>query len=327
MQNREYCIKDGDYFESGVCPTDGGDSGQISWDVVRKLAESGQIEMIDSKIQIQNIRSLERIEERALFRKPLLKLHDHRNIWLMGKPGIGKSAFIWRMFREEDMFDKQLNKYWDNYKGEPLAFVQDVDSTHGTWLLHLLKIWSDRYPFSNPRKFGSVRLRPAHIIVTSNQSIHDVFRMHDPVHVEAMSRRFVHVDLRECGRGLGAVAPGINPVDLCRCPVHHPELYPDEAIRRVYHATKHWPLEFDADDYVNCDYPADHHIWAHYERVPLADILEEEPSRRLARSTDPSQASQPEAVPPVGDVQPEVEEEVDPLAVLLRVVEEDDDVL
>jgi len=289
-QNRAYCSKaDPDFFESGDCPSDGRGGSDEYHQNAFALARAGRIDEIDPKLQIRSIRSLERIEERAMFARKLQALHDHRNIWLVGPPRKGKTSMFWRIFRPEDGYEKYLSSQWDNYKGEPVVHIHDIDESHGKWILQLLKTWTDLYPFNNSRKHGAVYIRPAHILVDSNCTIDEVFSMHPRVHIDAMKARFIVINLYDCDRVRGATVPGFVQPD-CRCVEHRPELYPDEVIRRVLNATRDWPLEFAGDGKVNVEYDEDHLIWAHHAPTNVKDIVGWSPVKRPRRADVPPAA-------------------------------------
>lgn len=146
------------------------------------------------------------------------------------------------------------------------------------------------YPFAGERKFGAVRIRPAHIIVTSNKTIDECFASFDDVHRRAIRRRFKEVNLFLCSSRDGR---------FCRCFHHHPELYPLETCRRFVQETQGWFEEAVEDGKFNVDYPESHPIWRPAAAVSVSELTGVEITKRPrvvmppANPEDVSQASLP----------------------------------
>lgn len=109
-----------------MCP--GTDDGE-RWDDAIELSRDGRIDDVAPQMQIQYVRSLERIEERWMFSARLHTLAECRNIWMCGPADCGKSSFVHKFFSEDDVYKKIQNKHWCNYKQQPVVFIEDVDET------------------------------------------------------------------------------------------------------------------------------------------------------------------------------------------------------
>lgn len=94
---------------------------------------------------------------------------DVRGIWIMGKPGVGKS-YVARNGWASKPYEKAQNKWWDGYNGQEVVIIEDMD-THGDKLSHHLKLWADRYAISGEVKGGTIPLHYRKLVVTSNYSI------------------------------------------------------------------------------------------------------------------------------------------------------------
>jgi len=86
----------------------------------------------------------------------------------------------------KDPFLKTNTKWWDGYAHQEDVLIEELgpDQIAG----HHLKLWADHYPFAAETKGGSVKLRPARIIITSNYTLREVYPK--PQDYEPLERRF-----------------------------------------------------------------------------------------------------------------------------------------
>lgn len=185
-QNREYCSKQGDFFEFGEMPISQKRKGELErerWSKARRLAEEGDFENIDDQIYVTHYRTLKLIAKDHM--PDVDDAEDVTGEWYWGPPGTGKS----RTAREKypGSYLKMCNKWWDGYQDEKTVIIDDFDKNHRV-LGHHLKIWSDRYCFLCETKGGARKIRPEKIVVTSNYRIEDIFE--DAALVGALKRRF-----------------------------------------------------------------------------------------------------------------------------------------
>ena len=106
------------------------------------------------------------------------------NIWIYGKPGIGKTYYATTHFRP--FYWKNLTKWWDGYNGEINVLIDDLD-TKSKEIAHYLKIWADNYGFIGEVKMGTIPINFERLIVTSNFLPDELF---DSVIASAITRRF-----------------------------------------------------------------------------------------------------------------------------------------
>lgn len=191
--NIEYCKKDGIFQERGIPkggPKKGGEVEQERWARNINLAESGNLEELKRIDPDAYTRSYKTYKQMAVdHMKPIPEI-ELDNYWICGAPGIGKSRKA-REMTNGVFYPKQLNKWWDGYQGEEWVIIDDYELD--CKLDHHLKIWSDRYDFIAETKGGSLRIRPKHIVVTSNYSINDCFLERSAN--EAIKRRFKLIDM------------------------------------------------------------------------------------------------------------------------------------
>lgn len=162
-----------------------------------KMAEMGDFESIKDKHPGDYLRMGKRLNEIHTDQIAKRKREDimpggHKmHIWMTGETGSGKSRAVWDNCGD-DLYLKDKNKWWDNYKGQNYVLIDDFEPDWSGKAK--LKTWADRYPFTVEFKGGSTTIRPKMLIVTSNYKIDDSeFR---PADVGPLKRRF-----QQCNAG------------------------------------------------------------------------------------------------------------------------------
>lgn len=129
-----------------------------------------------------------------------------RHSWYHGEPGTGKS-FKARS-ENPNAYIKSTTRWWDGYQGEEVVIIEDF-SPFEISLTRDLKIWADIYDFPAEVKGSTLgRIRPKHIIVTSNYSIAEIWSG-DSKDREPLERRFTQVRF-------GRFLPGMRPPVVAR---------------------------------------------------------------------------------------------------------------
>lgn len=135
-------------------------------------------------------------------------------LWIHGPTGTGKSSLARKFYSPHYL--KNINKWWDGYRGEPYVIIDDWDPNHSMLSYHL-KIWTDHYPFTAEIKGGARLVRPLWIIVTSQYSIDDCF---DCETATALNRRFIKFHLRYTISQIISHRLRTHNQPICNCSVH-----------------------------------------------------------------------------------------------------------
>lgn len=166
-------------------------NSKTDWARQLQLARQGDIQSIDPDVQIRYYSTLKKIA--ADYAPPPSPLQAPCGFWIWGPPGYGKSHLVREWY--PGLYSKNVNKWWDSYKGQKQVLLDDVSLTHKDWIGFFFKIWADKYPFQAEVKGGTIEIRPEVLVVTSNYSIEEMFA-HDNALYEAINRRFfkIHID-------------------------------------------------------------------------------------------------------------------------------------
>lgn len=187
--NIAYCSKtedggSGEPIEHGTRPKTKKEQGEDSkrkWADVIRSAKEGTAEDEYPQEFVQYNSTLTR-----MYQPTLTAMDTYTGLWFYGPPGSGKS----RKARHDYpfLYDKLLNKWWDNYEGEETVLIDDIDTSH-TYMGLFLKRYADHYPFRAEYKGGSKTIRPARIVVTSNYTIEEIFGYETQM-TKAIQRRY-----------------------------------------------------------------------------------------------------------------------------------------
>lgn len=192
-QAATYCKKDGDYFEKGDTPSQG---NRTDLKAVCDLIKSGEsLQTIASEHPDTWVKFGRGLRDLKLILEDPYEHDGVRGIWIYGPPKTGKSHHA-RLFAEAQggYFNKAQNKWWDGYNGEPCAILDDMDNDA---LHHYIKIWGDKWACTGETKGGTINLKHKWFIITSNESIEELFNQKPQVMRDAIRRRFKQIHLTE----------------------------------------------------------------------------------------------------------------------------------
>lgn len=160
-QNRDYCSKDGNFFEFGEIPKGQGKRSDLDLIKSRVLAGDRLSNVIvDDCKNLQQIRFAEKLSEY----KPRVCRDKPEVRWYWGPTGTGKTRSAIEEFPNAWISGKNL-RWWQGYDDHTEVIVDDFRPDFCTFheLLRIL----DRYPYTVEVKGGSRPLLAKVIIITS----------------------------------------------------------------------------------------------------------------------------------------------------------------
>lgn len=184
-----YCKKDGDFVEYGIAPREVAVRSKRRWDDAFEAATKGNYEDIPKDMLVRYYHAFKRIRQDNPT-KPI-DLDAHKNYWIVGETGVGKSYYARKRF--PDFFDKAPNKWFIGYKGEDTLLIDDLEPNTAKFLSWYIKRWADKYSFPMETKGGGHQIRPKHIVITSQYRIEEMNL--DEKQIEAIQRRFTVIEL------------------------------------------------------------------------------------------------------------------------------------
>lgn len=198
-QAAEYCKKGGDWVEFGELGSarnDGQTRGEDRWpDLYRQVTRPEvPLNEVGERFPGHYIRHYESI--RKIRNDQVGHFVGLRSCWFIyGKPGVGKTRFIFDNFPQEEIYVKDpTNKWWQGYKGELIVVIDELDiACWNQGFSHYLKRYGDRYPLQGEVKGGSVNLPFRVLVITSNYDLH-TFTGSDEVLRRALLRRYREIN-------------------------------------------------------------------------------------------------------------------------------------
>ena len=116
----------------------------------------------------------------------------HRMLWLYGTTRTGKTGFADQLAERSGyrVFVKEASIWWNGYTDEEVVIFPEFSPTY-SWMSDLIKLWTDRTPFSASFKHGDARIiRPKWLIITSNYTIQECFSRLPQNDLQAVQARF-----------------------------------------------------------------------------------------------------------------------------------------
>jgi hypothetical protein len=209
--NFQYCEKGGDVrFVKGYIDRTPAEQRKMDWEEMTQDAKVMNPEEFEAKwprIWFLHRNHVEKIMIEAANKKAMPwdgDLH-HKNVWIWGEPGIGKSRWAMQQAPLYETLKKNCNKWWCGYEitRTTAVIIEDWPARpYGDCLVQHLKIWGDRSPFIGETKGSAILVEPRRffIIITSNYKMEDWFS--NPQDVAALKRRLIVIEMTEANKVL-----------------------------------------------------------------------------------------------------------------------------
>jgi hypothetical protein len=199
--NKRYCAKGGNVLVEKGGELTGTRTeekwGQVLAEAKRADPEQFQIRYPDIWLKMRGAIERVMLEAQADAAETWGGELQAKNVWIWGRPGIGKSMWASKQRRPRLTYKKNVNKWWDGFIPlvHTIVICEDWDPGHKCLCGHL-KNWADRYPFIGEVKCSSLLMIPGkwNLVVTSNYSIEQCFDAPDD---EAIRRRFMEIEMTD----------------------------------------------------------------------------------------------------------------------------------
>lgn len=167
-QNRAYCIKEGNYIETGLISKQG---KRTDLEKIKDLIKEGKgmRDIIDIAPNFQAVRMAE------VYLKYAEQKRDWKTetTWIWGKSGTGKTRLaIETLGKDAYVKNNNTGKWWDGYDADENVIIDEVDYETN---YSLLKELSDRYPCRVETKGGSRQFLAKKLIITSLYNPADLY--------------------------------------------------------------------------------------------------------------------------------------------------------
>jgi len=185
--SREYCKKDGEFTEFGTPPAQGTRNDLVAcMEYCKEYPHTPRIELFEMfSSQFARYSSFLERYRILCYTPETLNWTDPPNVFIYGKPGVGKSKRFQSM---TSLYRKDTNKWWCGYDQHSNVLIEDVDPTTMYRMGRFIKVWADRYPFTAQTKGSAMVIRPQRVFITSNYHPEMLFSATD---LPAIQRRFV----------------------------------------------------------------------------------------------------------------------------------------
>eukprot|EP00758_Cryptobia_borreli_P018164 Tbor_TRINITY_DN6533_c0_g1::TRINITY_DN6533_c0_g1_i1::g.7463::m.7463 len=217
----KYCKKNGKFHEFGVLSSHA-TAWACKWKKFREQAQTGDFANMEHGMYIRHYQTAWKIFSEV----PDIdtsELEKPAGVWIWGVPCTGKTTTAVRAFPSS--YFKDVNKWWDGYKGENNVIIDEFPQTCPGDLKRLVKVWGDRLPFTAEMKGLSHVIRPKLVIITTNWPLEEVYKG-NTTDIGAMRKRFhqIHFDsyLRYTPEELVQIVENRVPINFFVDPKYRP---------------------------------------------------------------------------------------------------------
>lgn len=191
-QNREYCMKQGDFNEWGILPEQGKRNDLIDFkDAI--LNNTNEMDIINNHTEClaRYDRFYRRCRNKVLEQRAK-EMIQPEIIVITGTPGSGKTRHIYDNEDINEVYKAEVGDgssgsiWWDNYDGEEIILIDDF---HNNFKLDYMLRLLDRYPMKLNVKGGYTWKCAKKIYITSNIEPSKWYPNCPDIHKQALMRR------------------------------------------------------------------------------------------------------------------------------------------
>jgi hypothetical protein len=120
-----------------------------------------------------------------------------KNIWMWGKPGVGKSRWAHEHPVNGETLVKMCNKWWEGMDPRLVSkvIIEDFPAQQADIHAHHLKVWLDRYVFIGESKGSSLMISPGRFFVMITANFHPKECFTRQQDLEAIMRRMTVMEM------------------------------------------------------------------------------------------------------------------------------------
>jgi len=190
-ENRRYCSKDGQYWESGSCDRteNGSNTLNLGEAFIRHMDERKPLRGFMESYPSLWLKHGSTMLRNYFMCKPLIQRPSVGCMWIWGCPGTGKSKQAHTTFPDAYIKDGR-SIWWNGYNLETEVIIDDL-APKSIDINHLLR-WFDRYKCYIQTKGGMMPLYATTFVVTSNFPPEDCYKCddgRDHPQIDALLRR------------------------------------------------------------------------------------------------------------------------------------------